>query len=94
MLVNRPTRFPIGNQHGDPSIIDHFYTNNPEGITNFGIITNAISPDHFGLLAVIENTLLENKEKPPVVWIRDYKNANIGALRESLSLFDPSYLSI
>ena len=27
MLINKPTRFPIGNQTGSPSILDHFYTN-------------------------------------------------------------------
>ena len=93
MFVNKPTRFPIGNQEGSPSILDHFYTNNPQSITNFGIITNGISPDHFGLLAVIENTTLKKKEKQPDVWIRDYKNADIPALRESLSLFDTSFLN-
>ena len=36
MLVNRPTRFPIGDQPGDPSIIDHFYTNDPQSIKDFG----------------------------------------------------------
>ena len=90
MLVNNPTRFPIGNQPGSPSLLDHFYTNDPESIKNFGIITNAISPDHYGLLAIIENTNSLKKKKLPPVFIRDYKNANISALREALSLLYPS----
>ena len=93
MLVNKPTRFPIGNQLGSPSIIDHFYTNDPPSVKNFGIITNSISADHYGLLAIIEDSTIRKKEKPRDIFIRDYKNANIGALRESLSLFDPSYLN-
>ena len=55
MLVNKPTRFPIGNQRGDPSIIDHFYTNDPLSIKTFGIVINGISPDHLSLFAIIEN---------------------------------------
>ena len=93
MLVNKPTRFPIGKQPGSPSLLDHFYTNDPQSINSFGIIANGISPDHYGLFAVIENTTRINKEQPRVTFIRDYKNANINALRESLSLFDPSYLT-
>ena len=93
MLVNKPTRFPIRNQRGRPSIIDHFYTNDPESIITFGIIANGISADHFGLLAVIENTSIKKKDKASDIWIRDYKNADIPALRESLSLFDTSFLN-
>ena len=93
MLVNKPTRFPIGNQHGDPSIIDHFYTNDPLSIKKFGIIPNSISPDHYGLFAIIENVTTKKERKKANIFIRDYKNANINALRESLSLFDPAYLN-
>ena len=93
MLVNKPTLFPIGNQQGSPSILDHFYTNNPLSITNFGIIANGISPDHFGLLTIIENTSSKTKEKQPDIWIKDYKNAGVPSLRESFSLFNSSYLN-
>ena len=92
MLVNRPTRFPIGDQPGDPSIIDHFYTNDPQSIKKFAIVATGISPDHFGLLAIIENTSEIKKKKAHDFLIRDYKNTNIPALREELSLFDPTYL--
>ena len=93
MLVNKPTRFPIGKQPGDPSLLDHFYTNDPLSIKEFGIVTNSISPDHFGLLAIIENTSSKRNGKTPDIFIRDYKKADVNALRESLSLFDPSYLN-
>ena len=56
------------------------------------IIANGISPDHYGLFAIIENTTTKKSKKADDIFIRDYKNANIPALRETLSLFDPNYL--
>ena len=93
MLVNKPTWFPIGNRDAAPSIIDHFYTNGPDSVNAFGIVASGISPDHFGLIAIIENNTTRKIVKPRDIFIRDYKKTDINALRESLSLFDPSYLN-
>ena len=41
-LVNIPTRFPIGNQVGSPSILDHFWTNQPTRVINIELIVNPI----------------------------------------------------
>ena len=38
MLVNKPTRFLIGKQPGSPSLLDYFYTIDPQSIKSFGII--------------------------------------------------------
>ena len=87
MLVNKPTRFPIGNQRGDPSLLDHFIK-----YKKFGMITKQYFTGSFFLLAIIENTSPKRIEKIPDIFIRDYKKVDINALRE-LSLFDPSYLN-
>ena len=35
-FVNKPTRFPRGNQLGEPSLLDHFYCNRLNSIENIG----------------------------------------------------------
>ena len=69
MLVNKPTWFPIGNRDAAPSIIDHFYTNGPDSVNAFGIVASGISPDHFGLIAIIENNTTRKIVKPRDIFL-------------------------
>ena len=40
MIINKPTRFPVGYQNGKPSILDHIYVNKPSNIMQAGLILN------------------------------------------------------
>ena len=51
-LVNKVIRFPYGNQHGAPSLLDHFYTNQISKIKNIGLLVDDIS-NHFPTVATI-----------------------------------------
>ena len=52
-LINRPSRFPRGRQRGAPSILDHFYTNNINSVTNIGLLDSDLSSDHRLIVATI-----------------------------------------
>lgn len=42
-LINKPTRFPRGEQIGTPSLLDHFYTNQISKVKNIGLLVDDIS---------------------------------------------------
>ena len=56
MMINKPTRFPIGRQRGLPSIIDHLYVNDPELVIQSGMITSDIT-DHFPIFSIFKTDL-------------------------------------
>ena len=84
-LINKPTRFPRGNQSGAPSILDHFYTNQISKIKNVGLIVDDIS-DHFPIVATIR---LHSKKQPFHLspFIRDFRNFDAEAYNQSLATF-------
>lgn len=71
MLINKPTRFPIGLQKGKPSCLDHLYTNVPEDITSLGIIISDLS-DHSPIFSLINAK--PKKLKGKNIFVRNYTN--------------------
>ena len=84
-MINKPTRFPRGDQIARPSILDHFYTNHTESIREIGIMYNSIT-DHRPVFAIIGEKL-NRKNKKDDIYVRDYKNFNREAFNRSLSNF-------
>ena len=85
-LINKPTRFPQGAQPGSPSLLDHFYTNQPNKVTNIGLLVNHIT-DHFPIVATISinsKKIHGNNINP---YIRDFRNFDIESLNRSLNNF-------
>ena len=54
MIINKPTRFPVGYQNGKPSILDHIYLNNPSNIMQAGLIVNDMT-DHYPIFSIINS---------------------------------------
>ena len=86
-LINKPTWFPVGNQWGRPSILDHFYTNRVETILNIGVLARDIAPGHFAVIATISANAKKVQMKDIYPYIRCYKNLNQDELDESLINF-------
>ena len=59
MLINKPTRYPIGNQNGNPAILDHLYTNSPKNVINHGIIVNDMR-DNYPFFPILQYTSEKN----------------------------------
>ena len=85
-MINKPTRFPRGRQRGDPSLLDHFYTNNTNSVTNIGLFSHSLS-DHLPFVATI--SLHPKKPKPEFInpFIRDFRNFDQEKFNESLDRF-------
>ena len=85
-LINKPTRFPRGNQSGTPSILDHFYTNQISKIKNVGLLVDDIS-DNFPIVATIR---LHSKKYPFHLspYIRDFKNFSNDSFNQSVANFN------
>ena len=92
-FINSPTWFPRGNQPGNPSILDHFWTNQPARIKKVDLIIDPIS-DHRPTLCVFKM----NKKITPLpsknIYVRDMKNFDHDAFNVSLSNFEPSSSNI
>ena len=87
MLINKPTRFPIGNQIGTPSILDHFYTNDETNVINNGLLLSDIT-DHLPFFVVIQSSLTQNVIKNDFL-IRDYRNADAIEFNRLIDEFNP-----
>ena len=74
MLINKPTRFPIGNQSGSPSILDHIYTNAENYVTNLGLLLTDIT-DHLPIFLVIQSSLI-HKVSGKDLLTRDYNKVD------------------
>jgi len=85
-LINRPTRFPRGEQIGAPSLIDHFYTNKINTASNIGLLVSDIS-DHFPIIATLNIDPRTTKNRKLNPYIRDFRNFNSEEFNESLSRF-------
>ena len=55
-LITKPTRFPLGEQHGSPSILDHIWFNKCNVVQSGIIIFDAT--DHFPTFAILKDILL------------------------------------
>ena len=58
--ITRPTRFPSGEQHGSPSILDHIWYNKCNSVDSGILIFDAT--DHFPTFIVIKNILLSGSD--------------------------------
>ena len=85
-FINKPSRFPQGAQPGSPSILDHFYTNQPNKVTNIGLLVNNIT-DHFPIVATISVNSKKIQGNDIYPYIRDFRKLDIQSLNESLSSF-------
>ena len=85
-LVNIPTRFPIGNQPGSPSILDHLWTNIPNRVKNIELIVNPIS-DHRPTIFIFDTRKKVVNCKQVSYPIRDMKHFDAEAFNQSLSNF-------
>lgn len=73
--ITKPTRFPEGNQRGDPSLLDHFWFNKIDRVKT-GIITFDQS-DHLPTVFVIEHQYPLNNNALIKVTFRDFSDYNI-----------------
>ena len=85
-FINKPTRFPIGEQPGSPSILDHFYTNKPNKIKHVGILPFG-STDHYPVVAIISVKPKKIQVRNIYPYIRDFRNFDCDAFNESLINF-------
>ena len=90
-MIDKPTRFPIGNQIGDPSLLDHLWTNQPAHVDSIDLIINPIS-DHRPTLVILKVCASRRKIIPKSYYIRDMTNFNLEAFNESLFNFSSSNL--
>ena len=86
MMINKPTRFPIGEQRGAPSLIDHLYVNDPDLVTTSGLITSDIS-DHMPIFSVFKTGINKNAMTERYL-INDFSNFSIDVFHNELSKFD------
>jgi len=86
-LINKPTRFPRGDQLGAPSLIDHFYTNRIDIISNIGLFVSDIS-DHFPIVATVCFDPKNNRNIPMSPYVRDFRNFDTDKFNESVSRFN------
>ena len=82
-LVNKPTRFPRGKQHGRPSILDHLWTNQPHHISKVNLIKDDIS-DHSPMVFAIELNKKISKTYQNNIFTRDWTNFRSDAFNDSL----------
>ena len=73
-LVTRPTRFPDGNQHGQPSLLDHIWYNRLYNV-EAGIILCS-STDHLPTFIILTDTLLPRNELINISF-RNHSEVNI-----------------
>ena len=85
-LVNLPTWFPRGNQPGNPSILDHLWTNQPSRVNHIDLIEHPIS-DHRPMLCIVKLNKSIVKMTPNNYFIRDMDRFDIEAFNESLFNF-------
>ena len=69
-MINIATRFPIGNQLGRPSLLDHLWTNEPLRVKSIDLIVDPIS-DHRPILVVLKMNKYLTQPKPNNFFIRD-----------------------
>ena len=86
-LINKPTRFPEGNQHGSPSLLDHYYTNSINLVKNVGLLIADIS-DHLPIFTTISMHAKKVSVNDLHPYIRDYSNFNSEAFNESIRRFN------
>ena len=85
-MINKPTRFPIGKQPGNPSLLDHIWTNQPGRVKQIDLIVNPIS-DHRPTLCILNLNKKITKLHDNAYFIRDMKNFDLDAFNESLFEF-------
>ena len=85
-LVNKPTRFPIGNQIGAPSLLDHFWTNEMSYVSKISLIIDPIS-DHRPMLITIKSNKRPLNTPNSTQYIRDMTNFDVQGFNESLFNF-------
>ena len=85
-LINKPTWFPRGRQRGDPSILDHFYTNKPELVKNIGLLDHGIA-DHLPIFTTISIHPQKRSIEQINPYTRDFRNFDSEKFNESLSRF-------
>ena len=85
-MVNKATRYPIGNQRGDPSLLDHVWTNQPLLVKNIDLIVNPIS-DHRPTLVTIQEKFDLNQINQNITHTRDFRHFNEEAYNDSLYEF-------
>ena len=90
-MINKPTRFPIGNQNGSPSLLDHIWTNQPTHVNSIDLIVHPIS-DHRPTLAILNVNTSKRRHIPNNYFVRDMANFNAEAFNESLFNFSASNL--
>ena len=80
-LISKPTRFPVGQQQGNPSLLDHFWFNRLYP-TLSGILTTDIS-DHMPTFLFVRNCKLSSGEHKQV--FRDHSDVYYGKFCNLLS---------
>ena len=73
-LVNRPTRFPVGDQLGSPSLLDHVWYNRCNVYTS-GILLYDMS-DHLPVFLIIKGTVTHSNPDMLKIKFRDRSAAN------------------
>ena len=82
-LINKPTRFPRGNQRGDPSLLDHLWTNQPHHISKVDLIKHPIS-DHTLSVFSIELNKKVSKTYQNNIFTHDWTNFRSDDFNDSL----------
>ena len=85
-FINKPTRFPRGNQSGAPSLLDQFYCNRLNSIENIGLLVNDIS-DHVPIIVTIAINPHKTSSTDLNPYIRDFKSFDQVKFNQSLSEF-------
>ena len=85
-LITKPTRFPQGDQHGSPSLLDHFYTNQISKVKHIGLLINDTT-DHLPIIATISMHTKVHKNQLSS-HIRDFRNFNIDRFNDDLCKFN------
>ena len=89
-VVNKPTRFPRGDQRGDPSLLDHLWTNQPHHISKVNLIIDPIS-DHTPMTFSISMNKKVSKTYPSNIFTRDWSHFRSDEYNDSLIEFTHIY---
>ena len=91
-MINKHTRFPIGKQIGNPSLLDHFWTNQPHRLKYINLIVDPIS-DHRPILFIM-NAKKKITKTCNSYYMRDMQNFNLEAFNDSLFEFRQNNINL
>lgn len=83
-IITRPTRFPVGDQRGSPSLLDHIWSNRLGRFVS-GIVTFDIT-DHLPTFAIFPNC--DNTKNKVKVSFRDHSRQNIELFKRKAETVD------